>query len=290
MTKLSSARRAAGRASTLAGPIRTLIVAAIVMALAFVFGGRLGGGEFRRVMADLSAPLSAAASWPAARFREGVEAIASFWNAAERVRELEARIEEIDALRAEQSRLTRLVRRYESLLSMTSDPNISRIGARAIGETDGPFVRTLLIDIGESDGVREGQAVTDARGLLGRIVTAGRSASRVLLVTDFNSRVPIELAETGARGILAGDNTDRPEIRYLAPKDGARMGQQVLTSGAGGLFPPGLPVGRLVDDSGIVRVLLNAEPAIVSHVHVLRYAFPEIDGGDRESAARESAP
>ncbi len=265
-------------------------MAAIVTALAFVFGGRLSGGEVRRFLADLSAPLSAAASWPAARFRDGAEAVASFWNAAARVRELEARIEEIDALRAEQARLTRLVRRYESLLGMTLDPNVPRIGARVIGETDGPFVRTLLVDVGQSDGVQEGQAVTDARGLLGRVVTAGSRASRVLLVTDFNSRVPIELAETGARGILAGDNTDRPEVRYLTPKDGARPGHHVLTSGAGGLFPPGLPVGRLVEEAGVVRVLLDAEPALVSHVQVMRYAFPKIDQGDGGPPSSETAP
>jgi rod shape-determining protein MreC len=165
--------------------------------------------------------------------------------------------------------------RYEKLLALNPDPAAQVVTARVIGETSGPFVKTRLVNAGSDDGVRPGQAVLTETWLIGRIVTAGRSSSRVLLLKDLNSRVPIMAERNGARAILAGDNTDQPKIEFLKAGHGLVNGDRIVTSGDAGQLPRGLVVGEaVVDRGGTWRVRLYGDDSPVDYVRVVRFAFP----------------
>ncbi len=135
------------------------------------------------------------------------------------------------------------LRRMLAMPEFRAAPRLT--AARIIADSGGPFVHTRLIDAGSRRGVREGMAVVDARGMVGRVVQVGEDSARVLLLTDFNSRIPVVVAGSGDQALLIGDNSPYPKLRFLPLSPGFRIGDRVLTSGADGLLPPGLPIGEI---------------------------------------------
>lgn len=129
------------------------------------------------------------------------------------------------------------------LLHYKAEPSLAYISARVIADTGGAFVRSLVVTAGRLDGVHEGMAAMTGEGLVGRVAEVGEWSSRVLLITDMNSRIPVMLSGTGDHAILAGDNTPQPKLLYLPQDADVKPGTRVMTSGHGGIFPPNLPVG-----------------------------------------------
>src|SRR5205807_3200695 len=104
------------------------------------------------------------------------------------------------------------------------------------------------------------QAAVSDEGLVGRLTEVGSRASRVLLITDLNSRIPVVIESSHANAVLAGDNSERPRLAYVAEPDTVKIGDRILTSGEGGVFPPGVPVGMVAAlDPGGARVEPSAE-------------------------------
>ncbi|HBM91045.1 MAG TPA: rod shape-determining protein MreC [Rhodospirillaceae bacterium] len=130
-----------------------------------------------------------------------------------------------------------------SLLRYKVEPSLAYISARVIADTGGVFVHSLVVTAGLLDGVREGMAAMTGDGLVGRIVEAGEWTSRVLLITDLNSRIPVMVMGSGEHAILAGNNSPRPKMLYLSQEARVKVGERVMTSGHGGVFPPHIPVG-----------------------------------------------
>src|SRR5690606_36455106 len=95
-------------------------------------------------------------------------------------------------------------------------------------------------------GVRIGNPVMSEEGLVGRVIGVTNGASRILLLTDTASRTPVMIDRTNARAILTGDGSGHPQLAYMRGRDPVKVGDRVLTSGDGGLFPRGLPVGVAV--------------------------------------------
>lgn len=168
-------------------------------------------------------------------------------------------------------------RSLRGLLNVVPEPSSRFITARVIGDTGGPFVRTALVAAGRRDGVRKGQAAMTSEGLAGRVSEAGRRSARLLLLTDVNSRIPVVVERTRDRAVLAGDNTDLPHLLYLPPDAGAGPGDRVVTSGHGGLFPPGLPVGvvsAVTEDGTTVQPFVDWNEA--EYVRLVDYGLPEL--------------
>jgi len=145
------------------------------------------------------------------------------------------------------------------LLKAVPDTALSYVTARVIANSGGAFVRMILIDAGSEDHVSRGQAAITGEGLVGRLTEVGNRASRVLLITDLNSRIPVTIESTHAAAVLAGDNSERPRLLYLPAGDAVKVGDRVVTSGEGGVFPPGLPVGVV---SATDAVGLRVEPYV----------------------------
>src|SRR6202041_1452730 len=145
------------------------------------------------------------------------------------------------------------------LLKDVPDTAFFYVTARVIANSGGAFVRMILIDAGSEDHVSRGQAAITGEGLVGRLTEVGNRASRVLLITDLNSRIPVTIESTHAAAVLAGDNSERPRLLYLPAGDAVKVGDRVVTSGEGGVFPPGLPVGVV---SATDAVGLRVEPYV----------------------------
>lgn len=131
-------------------------------------------------------------------------------------------------------------------LKMPSHPEAPVwLTARVVADPGGPFVNTALIDAGADSGVRDGMAVLDDHGLVGRIVEVGSGSARVLMITDLNSRIPVMIDRSRDEAIMEGNNGRFPELRFLPMNPRYQVGDQVLTSGRDGILPPGLLVGRI---------------------------------------------
>jgi rod shape-determining protein MreC len=116
--------------------------------------------------------------------------------------------------------------------------------------------------------------VMSGTGLVGRIAEVGGGTARVLLLTDLNSRLPIAFETTHERAILAGDNTDQPQIIYLPVHAKVAVGDKLLTSGDGGVFPPGLPVGTVAAiDGGTIRVEPSADLSRIDYLRIVDFGL-----------------
>lgn len=199
--------------------------------------------------------------------------------------------EENDELRAwmQQARsLRRQLSYYEQLLNTQLPDPATYVDARVIGENGGPYDHALILSAGRKDGVKTGSAVVDDGGLLGHVVTAGQGAARVLLVTDYNSRLPVFVEDLEIQALLVGQSETAPVLEIFAEKIDRSLapGTRIVTSGAGGVLPRGLPVGEVQEvRDGKVYVGLYANHRSPDLVRVIDYQFPE--DAESPSAATE---
>jgi rod shape-determining protein MreC len=140
-----------------------------------------------------------------------------------------------------------------------------------LADSGSPFRQSVLLNVGARDGIRDGWATMDGIGLVGRISGVGDKSSRVILLTDNNSRVPVTVQPSGQRGILTGDNSQLPPLDFLEDGDAVQPGDRVVTSGDGAVFPAGLLVGQVAKDTdGRLRVVLAADYQRLVFLRVLR--------------------
>lgn len=146
------------------------------------------------------------------------------------------------------------------------------ITARIVSDLGGPYVQAALLAAGVDHGVAKNQAVVNERGLIGRVVETGMTSSRVLLLGDVNSRVPVMMETTREKGMLAGSSSGVPRLTYLPVDSSVAAGDRIVTSGDGGMFPQGIPVGvvQAVDKDG-ASVQLFADPARAEFVTIIDY-------------------
>ena len=171
-----------------------------------------------------------------------------------------------------------------NLLNFVPDKKASFITARVIADTSGVFANSIILNAGSVNNIKKGQAAINSEGLVGRVAGVGEHSSRVLLITDLNSRIPVFVQPGNIRAILAGDNSSYPRLIHLTPGMSIDQGKKVVTSGHGGVFPPGLPVGQVksVDESGI-RVRLFTGQSRLLYIRIFDYGIrgivqePEIE-------------
>jgi rod shape-determining protein MreC len=119
------------------------------------------------------------------------------------------------------------------------------VAARVIGRDALGASRSFVIDRGTSDGVERGAAVLAPEGVVGHVFLAGRRAARVLLITDHNSGVDAVVQRTRARGIVEGRIGGGCGLKFVKRTESLEPGDLVITSGVDGIFPKGLPIGRI---------------------------------------------
>lgn len=277
-------KKPAGSISHIATPVRAWIHRfAFILLVASAFGLMLLGKadtvmveRTRAAVTDAVVPLLDLASRPVDSFNGMVDSLREL---ADLRAENALLRRENDRLRNWQAVAQRLEAENTALRRLTQsvpDPGLRFITARVIGDPGGAFARSVLVNAGQRDGVAKGQAAITSEGLAGRVAEVGHRSARILLLSDINSRIPVLVGKGRDRAILAGDNSVQPRLLYLAPDVDAQVGDQVVTSGHGGAFPPGLPVGVVsqVGEGG-----LRIEPFVDwAHMEYLRLADYELSG------------
>lgn len=181
---------------------------------------------------------------------------------------LEARLTRFDALRREVTHLTKL-------LKGTRVPGYRETLARVLAVSSGPFTRRLILNEGSRHHVYMGQAVIDAHGIVGQVVSVAPETSDVMLVTDPDSGVPVVSQRNGLRAIVFGTgSTNGLKVPYLTVTADIRPGDVLVTSGLGGIYPPGYPVARVTEvtsnpNLAFLKVRAVALSRLNYHTHVL---------------------
>lgn len=242
--------------------------------------------EAREAITDFTSPIYEAVSPPIKAMRNWFGRVPRFFSTLQENEQLRRENAELRAWKEAALSLEKENARYEALLNVQVDPEIGYVTGRVVTEASGPFIRTLVVNLGKREGVRDGYAVIDEDGLVGRILGSGHKASRVLLLNDLNSHIPVMVEPGNYRAVLTGTNRAHPVLEFLSKDAQVRVGDRVVTSGHGGILPPSLPVGLVSKVDGThIRVHPFSNETKVERIRVLQYNFPNrvVDTGPETS-------
>ncbi len=271
---------------------RFAFVLLVSAALGLLVFGRAGSPfieRLRLVIIDAAAPVLDVLSRPVASAAAVVEEVRRLADMRGEIVRLREENERLRSWQAAARKLRLEVASYRDLLNVVDEPRLDFITARVISDSGGAFVRTVLIAAGATGGVRNGQAVVNGDGLVGRIVETGRRSARVLLLTDLNARIPVVIEATRVSAILAGDNTDTQRLIFVSEDARVSPGDRIVTSGRGEMLPTGLPIGTVVSVvDGTARVQPFVDWHTLEYVRVLDYVQPALSSaGDAAPAERQ---
>jgi rod shape-determining protein MreC len=297
-------RAGAGRRFT-PGVIVAIVLIVAAVGLVALNSGRGPGQGVVAAGDDAAAGAGRAATGPARAGENFLERLGGMWSATARVQELERENRDLRAWRELAERLAERNARYEALLKMSASAFgegaeiENAIAAQLVLDSGGPFTRTLVANAGADHGVRVGYIVLNENGLVGRVVSVGRRSSRVLMLDDYTSRIPVMGEASRVRAVLAGQaaraaelitqpyEVQAPRLDFIVGAQSLREGERVITSGDGGLFPRGIPVGVAQSlGNGQWRVSLSAAQRPIDFVRVVPFvgvAAPEADALESET-------
>lgn len=221
--------------------------------------------QVRAALSMPLAPLQYMVSWPIQMFDKFRDTISTH----------DALVKENLDLKADQLRLKAQVQRLlaielentqlKSLMRSTAQIQGKVLIAQLLAVSSDPFTNQVVLDKGSRDNVYVGQPVLDASGVMGQVIQVGPLTSRVLLINDSHSGVPVEIVRNGIRAIAVGDNySGKLRLTNIQHTADIKVGDVLITSGLGEHFPEGYPVGRVASvekDPGLQFSVIIVEPA-----------------------------
>lgn len=256
-------------------------VVGAVCAIGLVMLSRLDPDGFRTLRAaalDVTAPVTGAGRGVIRGFQNVENGITDYFRAGSQNEALRKEMASARRKLIEAQTLRRQNAQLRRLLKLVEHDSETVVTARLIGSSLSSARRFGTLAAGARDGVRPGQPVISTDGLVGRVLEVGNSASRILLLTDGESTVPVRLIRSGTAALARGRGDGRLLITSLLP--GARpfrKGDVVTTSGTGGLYPPDVPVAVITEvdgDSALAWPLAN--PATVDFAVVQKPYQPPL--------------
>lgn len=257
------------------GPVRRILIGVLVVALFGLFlVWRIDSPRVERFRAQIVDAVIPNMEWalvPVTKAANMVEGFQSYVRIYEQNQELRRELQQMKAWREAALQLEQQNAELMALNNVRLDARLSYITGVVLTDSGSPFRQSVLLNIGARDGVVDGWATMDGLGLVGRISGVGEQTSRVILLSDSNSRIPVTVQPSGQTALLSGDNSAAPPLEFIEKLDGVRPGDRVVSSGDGGVFPPGLLVGEVVKGpNGRLRVRLAADYQRLDFLRVLR--------------------
>jgi rod shape-determining protein MreC len=238
-----------------------------------------GFNALKGVALDATSPVSSAGRG-VSRFFGGIgDSVGNYVQAGSQNAELKRRLD-ASRRRLIEAQATELEnKRLKALLGLTRETQDRVAVTRIVGSSFASVRRLATLSAGASAGVQPGQPVRSADGLVGRVIETGRWASRVLLVADSASNVPVRLVRDGTAAIATGHGDGTIDLKTLElGKNPFRRGDVLVTSGVGGVYPPDIPVAVVVSVAGERTVAKPlADPANVEYAMVLKIYQPLAD-------------
>lgn len=256
-------------------PLRRLLVGiAVLLLLGLFLLWRIDSPRverFRAALIDAVVPNLDWAMRPVTLVAGMVDDFQSYTRIYEQNQELKRELQQMKAWKEAALQLEQKNARLLDLNKVRLDPKLTFVTGVVMADSGSPFRQSVLLNVGARDGIRDGWATMDGIGLVGRISGVGQRSSRVILVTDSNSRIPVTVQPSGQKALLSGDNSSLPPLDFIEDSAQVRPGDRVVTSGDGGVFPAGLLVGQVaLDTDNRLRVVLAADYQRLEFLRVLR--------------------
>ena len=175
--------------------------------------------------------------------------------------ELKNNISSSDFLELENRQLRKLI---DEQVSTTTN----FASARVMLDKQSPYLNSFIINIGANKNIKNGMAVLHGKNFIGRIVNVNFFSSRVLLVSDLNSRIPVIIDPSTHHAILIGHGKKKPTLDFLPENHNIENGNKIYTSGKEGVFAPGIPIGEVIIEENIPKALLFSDLNQISFINV----------------------
>ena len=253
---------------------RVFALAAIFFCVAVFLIWRIDSPRVERMRANVVDSIVPRLDWalaPLDAASDMARGFRSYVRLHEQNQELRRELQQMQAWKEAALQLEQQNARLLDLNKVRLDPRHTYFTGRVMADSGSPFRQSVLLNVGAQDGVVDGLASMDGLGLVGRVSGTGNRTSRVLLLTDGASRIPVVVQPSGTGGIVQGDNGPAPLLDFVEDREAIRPGDRIVTSGDGGVLPPGLLVGQVaLDPSGTLRARLAADYGRLEFLRVLR--------------------
>lgn len=170
---------------------------------------------------------------------------ANFFSAVGKQQEYLKRIQELESQLLHARELEKENQRLTKLLSFSQSLPMKSIGARVISQDVTPWKKIVVLDKGSRHGVRRDMVLVSPEGLVGRVLEAEPFTAQAILLPDPDSRVSALTSISRAQGIVTGIGTEKLQMKYLTLDTEIAIGEDVLTSGIGSIFPKGISIGKI---------------------------------------------
>ena len=159
--------------------------------------------------------------------------------------------------------------KLQNILQLEKESPYKVVNAKVILDKDSPYLNSVVINKGSNSGIKLGMPVLNNGNLAGRIVEVNFVSSRILLLNDLNSRIPVVVSPKGSQAILSGVGKKNPSLQYL-PENFELSDKEnlVFTSGKDGVLFPGIPVGKVILDDDKISVKLLSDPDQIKFVSI----------------------
>ena len=174
---------------------------------------------------------------------------------------LKNNISKVDFLTLENAQLRKLINEQ-----VESSSNL--LSARVMLEEQSPYLNSFVINIGSNKNIKNGMAVLDGKNFIGKVVDVNFFSSRVLLISDLNSKIPIVVEPSAIHAILTGRGKNKTTLEYLPEKHKIQDGDKIYTSGKGGVFTPGIPIGEIKIEDDNIKILSFSDLDQITFVNI----------------------
>lgn len=263
------------RSEDFSGPLKRLVLGLLVLLLLAIFVlWRIDSPRverFRIAMIDRVVPSFDWALAPVTATANLIRDFQSYQQIYKQNQELRRELQQMKSWKEAALQLEQENARLLDLNNVRLDPRLTYVTGVVLADSGSPYRQSVLINVGARDGIIDGWAAMDGIGLVGRVSGVGERSSRILLLTDPSSRVPVTIQPSGQRGLIVGDNTLAPPIDFIENRDLVQAGDRVVTSGDGEVFPAGVLIGHVATDKGgRMRVRLSADYERLKFLRILR--------------------
>ena len=271
-----SMHRAGGSRLT-AGLSGVLLFGFMLIAVVLLVLGKSDNRQLKNLRGkavDITSPLLQLASVPASYIQRSIDRLQDFYEINEKLHQLRLENKRLRAIKWDIERLEQNNNKLKALLNSAKEPRLKFVSGRIISGNPGLFGQHMLVNVGRRNGIHAGYAVINADGFIGRTFeTAGRT-SRILLISDKASRIPVKIGKQGVRGVATGTGSPTPKIDFLPHNSPIYEGDLVFTSGHGGDLPKGLRIGVIKKIGKHYHIALSAKNEGTEYVSILYFEQP----------------
>lgn len=162
------------------------------------------------------------------------------------------------------------------MLNYIGLPQTDFVTVKVVSQEGSPFAHSLTVYLGNYDKVKKGQVALSDKGVIGRVESVGKKYAKIALLNNINSKISVMTEKTRVRGMLVGKNDVLPELKFLPLGADIKVGDEIITSGIGGVFPVGLPIGKVADiNNAGIKVMPAHDLSRLEYVMIVDYGLPD---------------